>query len=470
MIRFLYPVKIIDYRNVKNADSLFCKKQLQIGLNDKDVARFSPRATIVLDFGKEIRGGIRILTSDTDDEKCARVRIRFGESLSECYAEIGEKNATNDHSPRDINVDLSSWSDLSFGETGFRFVKIDLLNEINCNIKAIVAKSYELRKKPVYTYCGGDALVKNIFTVAKRTIDLCSVGDYVYDGIKRDRLVWVGDIYPEMLALTTLYGKFAALERSLDFAKNQYPLPQMMYGMPTYSLWWIMIVCDYYERTDAKEFVSRQLDYMNGLLKTFDTKVNENGKLDLSCYFVDWPTVGKKDEYVGAVLITVAAYKKGVALLKKFGFDTESFEETLSRLYKNDLSVYEQKQVIGLKYFAEGEISDDEYALLVKDGASGFSTFMSYFILKAIASRDANLAVELMKEYYGAMLNIGATTFFEDFDLKWLENSSVLDELPKNGQKDIHGDYGAHCYTGFRHSLCHGWSSGVITFIKEFLG
>ena len=50
-------------------------------------------------------------------------------------------------------------------------------------------------------------------------------------------------------------------------------------------------------------------------------------------------------------------------------------------MYKNDLSVYEQKQVIGLKYFAEGEISDDEYALLVKDGASGFSTFMSYFIV-----------------------------------------------------------------------------------------
>ena len=26
--------------------------------------------------------------------------------------------------------------------------------------------------------------------------------------------------------------------------------------------------------------------------------------------------------------------------------------------------------------------------------------------------------------------------------------------------KDIHGDYGEFCYKGFRHSLCHGWSSG----------
>ena len=33
--------------------------------------------------------------------------------------------------------------------------------------------------------------------------------------------------------------------------------------------------------------------------------------------------------------------------------------------------------------------------------------------------------------------------------------------------KYMNGDYGAHCYVGFRHSLCHGWSAGVVKFIKE---
>lgn len=28
-------------------------------------------------------------------------------------------------------------------------------------------------------------------------------------------------------------------------------------------------------------------------------------------------------------------------------------------------------------------------------------------------------------------------------------------------------DFGDHCYKEFRHSLCHGWSSGVIAFIIE---
>jgi hypothetical protein len=32
--------------------------------------------------------------------------------------------------------------------------------------------------------------------------------------------------------------------------------------------------------------------------------------------------------------------------------------------------------------------------------------------------------------------------------------------MPVAGKKDVHGDYGEFCYRGFRHSLCHGWSSG----------
>ena len=76
-------------------------------------------------------------------------------------------------------------------------------------------------------------------------------------------------------------------------------------------------------------------------------------------------------------------------------------------------------------------------------------------------------ALAMMKEYYGGMLSVGATTFWEDFDLEWLEGSGRLDEMPKEGVKDIHGDFGKFCYGSFRHSFCHGWSAGVVTFIEE---
>ena len=105
--------------------------------------------------------------------------------------------------------------------------------------------------------------------------------------------------------------------------------------------------------------------------------------------------------------------------------------------------------------------------MLIDGGAKGMSTFMSYYILKAVASFDKSAAISMLKQYYGGMLERGATTFWEDFDIDWLDGSGRIDCLPKDGEKDIHGDYGAYCYKGFRHSLCHGWSAGIIQFIQE---
>jgi hypothetical protein len=69
------------------------------------------------------------------------------------------------------------------------------------------------------------------------------------------------------------------------------------------------------------------------------------------------------------------------------------------------------------------------------------------------------------------MLDRGATTFWEDFDMDWLEGSGRIDEIPAPGEKDLHADYGKYCYKGLRHSCCHGWSSGVVSWaVEELLG
>ena len=53
--------------------------------------------------------------------------------------------------------------------------------------------------------------------------------------------------------------------------------------------------------------------------------------------------------------------------------------------------------------------------------------------------------------------------------MEWLEGSSRIDELVAEGEKDLHGDYGAYCYKGFRHSLCHGWASGPAAFLSQYV-
>ena len=92
---------------------------------------------------------------------------------------------------------------------------------------------------------------------------------------------------------------------------------------------------------------------------------------------------------------------------------------------------------------------------------------MAYYILSAMAMLGCKDIIETIKTYFGAMLDVGATTFFEDFNLEWTKNSGRIDKLPKEGQFDIHGDFGNCCYKGLRHSLCHGWASGVYAFVIE---
>ena len=78
-------------------------------------------------------------------------------------------------------------------------------------------------------------------------------------------------------------------------------------------------------------------------------------------------------------------------------------------------------------------------------------------------------ALDILKEYYGAMMRLGATTFWEDFNIEWADNALPIDVLPDDKHTDIHGDFGAYCYKGYRHSLCHGWSSGPVAFLNDFV-
>ena len=462
MKEYIFPERVVDSSLATGAENLLIRQTLQIGLTEHKTAAFKAGGHVILDFGQELCGGVRILSAS---RQSARVRIRFGESLSECCADLGgRQNATNDHGLRDLTVELPKLSDMTFGATGFRFVRLDFLED--GLLKTVVAVNHILKRNALYRYEGADDRIRQIYGAAKRTIDLCAAGNFVWDGVKRDRLVWIGDLHPEMLALTTLYGRMPAIERSMDFAKAQTPLPGWMNNIPMYSLWWIIILADYCEITGAESFAKRQLGYLEGILHQMDGCVKDDGTLAYPSYFVDWPTRGHADEIHGARAINVLAAKKAIALLTKFRRDTALAESLLQRLLKVEIAPQSRKQVLGLKHFAVGLTPEDK-AKLLEGGGKGMSTFMSYYILTAVASFDKAAAIAMMKQYYGAMLDMGATTFWEDFDLGWTENACRIDQFPAPGQQDIHGDFGAFCYTGFRHSLCHGWAAGVLQFMKE---
>jgi hypothetical protein len=106
--------------------------------------------------------------------------------------------------------------------------------------------------------------------------------------------------------------------------------------------------------------------------------------------------------------------------------------------------------------------------ILAQNPYSALSTFYGYYILQARAkANDHKGALDLIRNYWGGMLDRGATTLLEGFEVEWLDGSGRIDELTPNGKKDLHADYGDYCYVGLRHSLCHGWAAGPTAWMTE---
>ncbi len=472
-MRHVYSKNIIDAQGFDGVENFRCEKPLQIGLNERDLIVARGKGYVIFDFGKELSGGVRILTFLVKGG--GKIRLRFGESVGETCAEIGEKNATNDHSLRDFCVELQNYSDMTFGQTGFRFLRIDTLDDdTEISFKAVVAAVHTDEREQTGTFVCDDPLVNEIFDTAAYTLRLCLQNGYIWDGVKRDRLVWIGDLYPEMRAARCLYGDVPEITRCLDFAMAETPLPNWMCGIQTYSVWWLIILCDEYAASGDKIKFTKYLPYVKGLLDQIAPYISANGETSFGWDFIDWPTCDengdaekREDCKAGAYYLIKIALEKTAALLQEFGEDISLCKELLERQARTTPKVRRFKQIAGLGAWS-GDLSENNKNILLDGGAKGLSTFMSYPILTGVAKCGENeIALSMMKEYYGGMLSVGATTFWEDFDLSWLENSGRIDELPTPDKKDIHGDYGAFCYKGYRHSFCHGWSAGVVAYLME---
>jgi len=461
---------------VTDADNLLHKKVFQIGLNEPEVTilrndETGENASILFDFGVEIHGSIRLLTAFVDSsQQPVKMRITFGESVTEAMSAIGEKNATNDHAVRDMVVYVPALSDQEWGQTGFRFVRLELLTPMaTVRLKSVLAVFIYRDIPYLGSFSCNDELINRIYDTAAYTCHL-NMQNMIWDGIKRDRLVWIGDMYLEMLTIRAVFGRQAVLEDSLEFVKDQTPLPGWMNGLPSYSMWWILILWEWYWYTGDGQFLDKQKDYLCSLLRQLCYSVREDGTDNLPDYFLDWPTRNSVSAKSGVRCILRIALATGEKIMDYFHDESLKSLCRTKREYLDRQAEYHENAKQTIAFMALASIMDKEEASkhILSDGINGFSTFFGYYMLKVLS--DAGYTAEsldLLKEYYGLMLKEGATTFWEDFHREWAKNSGSIIDLPKNGMTDIHGDYGAYCYSGFRHSLCHGWSSGPVPFLAE---
>lgn len=492
---YLSPVRIVwqqDSVQIENEHYLLLPGNGQADLSNSRVCVMrstdARHPALLLDFGKEIQGGIQLVTGMPASQKPVRIRVRFGESVSEAMCEIDGKNgATNDHAVRDFQLSLPWLGVAEVGNSGFRFVRIDLPDDsVELQLKEIraIATYRDIPYKGSFR-CSDERL-NQIWQTGAYTVHL-NLQEYLWDGIKRDRLVWIGDMHPEVMTVNTVFGYNDAVPKSLDLTRNITPLPNWMNGISSYSIWWLLIQRDWFRYQGDWTYLQSQKDYLVGLLKVLISKVDVSGREHLDgMRFLDWPS-NENPEAINAGLqaLMVQAMKYGAELcsllqepeLASTCLETEArLRKAAPQVIKPFLALKKKPTEPGMKQAAallawaglmDANEADQKY--LSQEGGHGFSTFYGYYMLRSMAlAGNYSGALDIIRSYWGAMLDMGATTFWEDFNLDWLPNAAPIDELVPAGKKDIHGDFGAYCYKGFRHSLCHGWASGPTSWLTEY--
>lgn len=446
------------------------------------------RPALLLDFGKELQGGLQFVTGMPGSKEPVRIRVRLGESVSEALCEIDGKNgASNDHAMRDYTLSLPWLGVQEVGNSGFRFAYIEMLDpNTELQLKEVRAIS-TLRDIPYRgSFRSNDERLNQIWQTGAYTVHL-NMQEYLWDGVKRDRLVWIGDMHPEVMTINSVFGFNEVVPKSLTLIRDITPLPDWMNGISSYSIWWLLIQRDWYYYQGDWQFLKAQQPYVSDLLRHLLSKVDAQGKEQLDGNrFLDWPSSENQPAInAGLQAMMIQALRVGVELSHLYG-DKELEQSCQTALDRSIRYAQKHPQRFPAKA-GEIQAGDKQAAALLTiagvmdpqiannqclavDGAKGFSTFYSYYMLRAMAmAGNYQGALDVIRTYWGAMLDLGATTFWEDFNMEWLPNAARIDEPVPAGKKDIHGDFGAYCYQGFRHSLCHGWASGPTSWLSEYV-
>jgi hypothetical protein len=479
---YLSPTKIIWQSDTTGKYILNSEKLLEKGNGQADLVGANlcvvkggglVNSAILLDFGKEIHGGIQVVTGMHAENSPVRVKITLGESVSEAMSDVDRSTATNDHAIREYFLSLPWLGSIEIGNSGFRFAKIELLDQKReLKLKEVRAIIIQRDIPWLGSFKSSDERLNQIWQTGAYTVYL-NMQNFLWDGIKRDRLVWVGDMHPEVMTILSVFGYNEVVPKSLDLIRDITKLPEYMNGISSYSMWWILIHYQWYLNNGYLAYLQENQEYIYSLLDLLEKKMDVDGKENLDgMRFLDWPTSPNTEAiHAGLQSMMVMTFDAGqkIATILRNKEKATQYTQTVQSLKKHVPDANNNKSGAALLALSGlVDAKDINKMLLAVNPTEGISSFYGYYVLQARAmSGDYEGALDVIRKYWGGMIDLGATTFWEDFDMKWMENAGRIDEIIPAGKVDVHAQYGNYCYKGLRNSFCHGWASGPTAWLSQ---
>jgi hypothetical protein len=428
----------------------------------------------LVDFGKETFGYIKIHGLKGK----GKLALYYGESREEALDSA--KCETLDYIHFDGKQSETYTHDKS---KAFRYVQVQVDASVQYDSISMLYEYLPLEYRGAFK--SSDDLLNDIWDVSAYTMHL-TTREFFIDGIKRDRWVWSGDAHQSYLMNYYLFYDSPSVERTLLALRGKEPVTAHINIIMDYSLYWFVGVYDYYLYTGDTKFIETFYPRMKTLMEFCLGRRNENGflePLEGDWVFIDWADGLPKTGEVSFEQMLLARSLEAMAVSAKIAGETEDQtqyqkladdlkEKLFEVFWDKEENVMKHQRIDGemqdivtryanmfgifFNYFDEAQKQSVKNKVLLNDDILEITTpYMRFYELEALcAMGEQKFVLDEIRDYWGGMLKLGATSFWEKYDPK----QSGVEHLAMYGRP-----YGK--------SLCHAWgASPIYLFGKYYLG
>jgi alpha-L-rhamnosidase len=374
-----------------------------------------------------------------------------------------------------------------------RYVKIELMassSYFDFNISDIQFKALSsVNTVPDPLAKSSEQMIKDIDKVGLNTLKECMQTVYE-DGPKRDRRLWIGDLFLESLANNYSFKNYDLTRRCLYLLAGlsgeegyligtvfETPKPHAQAGqyLFDYSLLYNVALKEYVIATNDKEtandlwpIAKRQLDIITKYLQPNGLLNYEKANAEWWLFF-DWKDGLNKEAALQGLSIYALQQTYELAKILNRQEELEDVPNLIKKMteasrkefYNSTTSLFESGKDKQISYASQiwmilgGVLSKEESQKTLKTLVNtekaltpGGPYLYHYFIQSLINSGMNKEAKSYLIGYWGDMVKKGADTFWEVYD-------------PKNDLLSPYGFYPVNSY-------CHAWSCTPVYFIRKY--
>jgi alpha-L-rhamnosidase len=427
------------------------------------------------DFGKETFGFAKF----NGLKGKGTLNIYYGESpeeaLSSDYCETLDRLPIDYANAKDYTVSLSK---------AFRYIYVEKDNSLSYDSLSMLYEYLPLDYKGSFR-CN-DEQINKIWDVAAYTLHL-TTREFFIDGIKRDRWMWSGDAYQSYLMNYYLFFDSPAVSRTTFALRGKDPVSSHVNTIMDYTFFWFMGIYDFYQYTGNKELIEQLYPRMKSLMDYCLSRCNADGMMQGLAgdwVFIDWADfeMSKAGEVSFEQLLFCRSLETMALCARLMNDDenTQTYSKLATDLKSKLFTAFWSEKENAFIHNRENDVMstqvtpftnmfavlfnylDQDKTKAVKDNvllnpkALKITTpYMRFYELEALcALGEQKHVLKQIRDYWGGMINLGATTFWEKYN-------------PEEKNPELLSMYGRP----FGKSLCHAWGASPIYLLgKYYLG